>query len=116
MKTSITNIKFFVLKGPQEKRPHWVSNFIVPNANELLVILKTNEGVEGFGLATSYTDISPIVHVIQSGIPERILGSNPLEPERLYQSLFDLTASRLAHEKGWSREALIRISAAVDIA
>jgi D-galactarolactone cycloisomerase len=116
MKTSISNIEFFVLKGPQEKRPHWVSNFIVPNANELLVRLKTNEGVEGFGLATSYTDISPIVHVIQSGIPERILGSNPLEPERLYQSLFDLTASRLAHEKGWSRESLIRISAALDIA
>ena len=116
MKTSITNIKFFVLKGPQEKRPHWVSNFIVPNANELLVRLKTNEGVEGFGLATSYTDISPIVQVIQSGFVERIAGCNPLEPERLYQSLFDLTASRLAHEKGWSREALIRISAAVDIA
>jgi D-galactarolactone cycloisomerase len=93
-----------------------VSNFIVPNANELLVILETNQGVEGFGLATSYTDMSPIVHVIESGISEKILGCNPLEPEMLYQSLFNLTASRLAYEKGWSREALIRVSAAVDIA
>ena len=53
MKTSITNIDFFILKGPKEQCPHWVSNFIVPNANELLVILETNQGVEGFGLATS---------------------------------------------------------------
>ena len=116
MKTIITNIKVYILKGPKEKRPHWVSNFIVPNANELLVILETNQGVEGFGLATSYTDMSPIVHVIESGISEKILGCNPLEPEMLYQSLFNLTASRLAYEKGWSREALIRVSAAVDIA
>ena len=116
MKTIITNIKVYILIGPKEKRPHWVSNFIVPNANELLVILETNQGVEGFGLATSYTDMSPIVHVIESGISEKILGCNPLEPEMLYQSLFNLTASRLAYEKGWSREALIRVSAAVDIA
>ena len=80
------------------------------------MILETNQGVEGFGLATSYTDMSPIVHVIESGISEKILGCNPLEPEMLYQSLFNLTASRLAYEKGWSREALIRVSAAVDIA
>ena len=53
MKTIITNIKVYILSGPKEKRPHWVSNFIVPNANELLVILETNQGVEGFGLATS---------------------------------------------------------------
>ena len=116
MKTIITDIEVFVLKGPEEERPHWVSNCIVPNANELLVILKTNEGLDGFGLATSYTDLSPIIHVMQSGITDRIIGCNPLEPEKIYKNLFDLTASRVAHEKGWSREALIRISAAVDIA
>ena len=53
MKTIITNIKVYILKGHEEKRPHWVSNLIVPNANELLVIPETNQGVEGFGLATS---------------------------------------------------------------
>ena len=77
MKTIITNIKVYILKGPKEKRPHWVSNFIVPNANELLVILETNQGVEGFGLATSYTYMSPIVYVIESGISEKTLGCNP---------------------------------------
>ena len=116
METIVTDIEVFTLKGPEEERPHWVSNFIVPNANELLVILKTNEGLDGFGLATSYTELSPIIHVMQSGIIDRIIGCNALEPEKIYKILLDLTASRVAHEKGWSSEALIRISAAVDIA
>ena len=56
------------------------------------------------------------IYVFRSGIGELIIGSDPLAPERLYQKLFALTSQRLAHEKGWSREALVRISAAVDIA
>ena len=43
-------------------------------------------------------------------------GEDPLAPERLYEKLFSLTSQRLAHEKGWGREALVRISSAVDIA
>jgi D-galactarolactone cycloisomerase len=34
----------------------------------------------------------------------------------LYEKLFGLTATRLAAENGWAREALIRISSAVDLA
>ncbi|MBT7353035.1 MAG: mandelate racemase/muconate lactonizing enzyme family protein, partial [Acidiferrobacteraceae bacterium] len=41
---------------------------------------------------------------------------DPLAPERVYEKLFSLTAKRLAHEKGWSRDALLKISAAVDLA
>ena len=36
--------------------------------------------------------------------------------EKLYQKMFRLTANKLASEKGWSREAMIRLSAAVDLA
>jgi len=46
----------------------------------------------------------------------KIVGADPLAPERLYQKLFALTSQRLAHEKRWAREALIRIAAAVDLA
>ena len=45
-----------------------------------------------------------------------VVGADPLAPERLYRKLFGLTWQRLAFEKGWAREALVRISAAVDIA
>lgn len=112
----ITEIQAFLLRGPEVERPHWVSHFIVPTANELLVRLRTDEGIEGFGLATSYTNADPIVHAMKSGIADRIIGANPLAPERIYEDLFALTSHRTAHEKGWGREALIRISSAIDVA
>ena len=116
MTTKITNIDVYVLRGPKDERPHWVSNFTVPTANEVLVCLHTNDGIEGFGLATSYTNAEPILDVFRSGITDRIIGACPLAPERIYKDLFSLTSHRLAHEKGWSREALVRISAAIDVA
>ena len=112
----IRSIEVFVLCAADSERPHWVSNFIVPRANEILVRLKTDSGIEGFGMATSYTSVEPIVEAFRGGIAEVVLGSDALAPERLYQKLFDLTSQRVAHERGWGRESLIRISSAVDIA
>ncbi len=112
----ITGLDVHILRAPDTGRPHWVSHFIVPKANEILVRLRTDQGVEGIGLATSYTPIEAAIHVFRSGIGELIVGADPLAPEQLYQQLFSLTWKRKAHEKGWSREALVRISAALDIA
>ena len=112
----ITRVEVFALKAPAPQRPHWTSHFIVPTANEILVRLYTDEGIDGFGLATSYTPIEYAVKAWQSGLAEQIVGEDPLAPERLYQKLFSLTTSKAANERGWSREALIRMSAAVDIA
>ncbi|MGW8206524.1 MAG: mandelate racemase/muconate lactonizing enzyme family protein [Hyphomicrobiaceae bacterium] len=112
----ITKLEVHILRAPDESRPHWVSHFKVPKANEILVRMQTDEGVEGIGIATSYTPIEAAIHAIRTGIGELIVGADPLAPERLYEKLFALTSQRLAHEKGWSREAIIRISAAVDIA
>ena len=116
MSSLIKEIEFSILTAPDEKRPHWVSLFKVPSANELLVRMKTDDGIEGFGLATSYTDITPLVNVVKGGFGDEILGMNALSPERLYKKLFDFTFSRKAAENSWGREALIRISSAVDIA
>lgn len=112
----ITRLDVYILRAPDTGRPHWVSHFIVPKANEILVRMYTDAGVEGIGIATSYTPIEAAIHAFRSGIAEQIVGADPLAPERLYQKLFALTSQRLAFEKGWSREALVRISAAVDIA
>lgn len=112
----ITKIEVFTLRDKSDRKPHWVSHFIVPHANEILVRLYTDEGIDGFGLATSYTSTEPMVQAFKSGLAELIVGADPLAPEQIYQKLFSLTWQRLAHEKGWSREALVRISAAVDIA
>jgi L-alanine-DL-glutamate epimerase-like enolase superfamily enzyme len=112
----ITGLKAYILRAPDDGRPHWVSHFVVPKANEILVRVQTDEGIEGVGIATSYTPIEAAIKAIRGGLGELIVGADPLAPERLYQKLFGLTWQRLSFEKGWSREALIRVSAAVDIA
>ena len=91
MTIKITAIEVFFLRGPNERRPHWVSHFIVPTANEILVRLRTNEDVTGFGLATSYTDTAPILNIFRNGLEEHIIGANPLMPERIYKNLFSLS-------------------------
>jgi D-galactarolactone cycloisomerase len=112
----ITRLQIYILRAPDKGRPHWVSHFIVPKANEILVRAQTDEGIEGIGIATSYTPIEAAIHAFRSGIAEQIIGADPLAPERLYRKLFALTWNRLSAEKGWSREAIVRISAAVDLA
>lgn len=112
----ITRLEVYILRAPDTGRPHWVSHFIVPKANEILVRMHTDEGIEGIGIATSYTPIEAAIKAFNTGIADLVIGADPLAPERLYQKLFALTSQRLAFEKGWSREAIIRISAAVDIA
>jgi len=112
----ITKLDVYILRAPDTGRPHWVSHFVVPKANEILVRMHTDQGVQGIGIATSYTPIEAAVKAIRSGIADLVVGEDPLAPERLYQKLFALTSQRIAFEKGWSREAIVRISAAVDIA
>src|SRR3954466_2984322 len=112
----ITSLQAHVLRAPDSGRPHWVSHFVVPKANEILVRLRTDEGIEGIGIATSYTPIEAAIHALKTGIADLVVGADALAPERLYQKLFALTWQRLAHEKKWTREAIVRISAAVDIA
>ncbi|HEY2227734.1 MAG TPA: hypothetical protein VGI22_08345 [Xanthobacteraceae bacterium] len=116
MAPKIAGLEVFVLRASNDHRPHWVSHFMVPRASEILVRMRTSEGVEEFGLATSYTALEQIVEAFRSGIGEHILGMDPLAPERLHQKLLALTSQRLAHEQGWDRESLVRIAAAVDIA
>jgi D-galactarolactone cycloisomerase len=112
----IIRMEVHTLRDPGQGKAHWVSHFKVPHANEVLIKLVTDEGIEGFGLATSYTTTDPMVHVLTSGLADFIVGADPLAPEQLYQRLFSLTWQRLSAEKAWTREALVRISAAVDIA
>jgi L-alanine-DL-glutamate epimerase-like enolase superfamily enzyme len=112
----ITGLEIFILRAPDTGRPHWVSHFVVPRANEILVRIHTDQGPTGIGIATSYTPIEAAIHAVRTGIAELVIGEDPLAPERVYQKLFGLTWQRMAFERGWSREAVIRISAAVDIA
>ncbi len=112
----IDSIEIYTLSNPDDVKPHWVSHFIVPTANELLIKIKNKDGNSGFGLATSYTDISPLIKPFSNGLSDFIIGEDPFCPEKIYQKIFKLADTRISNEKGWSKEAIIRISAALDIA
>jgi hypothetical protein len=53
---------------------------------------------------------------MRSGLPDLLMCMDPTAPERIQEELVGLTSTRTASEKGWGRENLVRISAAVDIA
>ncbi|MDX1512793.1 MAG: mandelate racemase/muconate lactonizing enzyme family protein [Gammaproteobacteria bacterium] len=112
----ITEVEVFLLTAPDEERPHWVSHFVVPTANDMLVRLRTDTGLDGFGLASSNAHLDAAARMFGDGYADLIVGADALAPERLYETLFSLTWQRRAHEKGWSRASLVLASAAVDIA
>ena len=85
----ITGLHVYILRAPDTGRPHWVSHFIVPKANEILVRMQTDEGIEGIGIATSYTPIEAAIHAFRGGIGELIVGADPLAPERVLGELVE---------------------------
>ena len=118
---TISGIEVHALRGPKVDRPHWTSHFPVPTGNEIYVKLiasgRFEKKFEGIGFATSYTNLDPLIKPWQSRYFEDfILGSDALAPAALYHKLFNLTTDKVLFQRGWSREALIRLSAAVDIA
>ena len=104
MKQVIEHVEALVLKGPNESRPHWVSHFIVPTANELLIRIKTKDGIEGFGMSTVYADINPVVDAIKSGFFDLVIGMDATAPEKNYKKIFDLTANKLSFQKKWVKK------------
>jgi len=112
----ITAIEVYILGGPGEERPHWVSHFPVPAANELLVVLHTEDGLTGFGLGSSNGPLEQTAQMFTDGLQDFVVGADALAPERLYQELIAITWQRIAAEKGWSKAQLVLAAAAVDIA
>ena len=113
----ITDLEIYILGGPaEEDRPHWVSHFPVPAANELLVVLHTDTGISGFGLGSSNGSLEQTAQMFNQGLKDLIIGSDALAPERLYERLFSLSWQKVAAEKGWTKPQLVLASAAVDIA
>ncbi|MCY3825390.1 MAG: mandelate racemase/muconate lactonizing enzyme family protein [Nitrospinae bacterium] len=112
----ITDVEAYMLTGPPEERGHWVSHYPVHQANELLIRLKTDEGLEGFGLGSSRLLIKGAAEMFNEGLKELIIGEDALAPERLYEKVFSITHQKLAFVKDWSRNGLLITSAALDLA
>jgi len=112
----ITEVEVYILGGPRDERPHWVSHFPVPAANELLVVLHTDAGISGFGLGSSNASLEQAAAMFGDGLRDMIVGADALSPECLYEKLTALTWHRVCAEKGWRKADIVLASAAVDIA
>ncbi len=112
----ITDVEAYMLTGPPEERGHWVSHYPVHQANELLIRLKTDDGLEGFGLGSSRLLIKGAAEMFNEGLKELIIGEDALAPERLYEKIFSITHQKIAFLKEWSRNGLLITSAAIDLA
>ena len=112
----ITDVEAYMLTGPPEERGHWVSHYPVHQANELLIRLKTDDGLEGFGLGSSRLLIKGAAEMFNEGLKEIIIGEDALAPERLYEKIFSITHQKIAFLKEWSRNGLLITSAAIDLA
>ena len=108
----IKSLEVYLLGGPQEDRPHWVSHLPVPAANELLVVLHTDSRLSGFGLASSNGSLEQTAAMFSDGLQDIIVGADALSPERLYNELFALTWQSIVAEKGWSKAQIVLASAA----
>ena len=71
----ITKLEIHILRAPDTGRPHWVSNFIVPRANEILVRMHTDEGIVGLG-ETFYGPAAAEAHIHQVIAPY-LIGKDP---------------------------------------
>ena len=112
----ITDVEAYMLTGPPEERGHWVSHYPVHQANELLIRLKTDDGLEGFGLGSSRLLIKGAAEMFNEGLKEIIIGEDALAPERLYEKIFSITHQKIAFLKEWSRNGLLITGAAIDLA
>ncbi len=112
----ITDVEIYILRAPEPARAHWVSHFVVPTANDLLVRLRTEDGLQGFGLGSSNTSVEASAMLFSQGLTDELIGEDALAPERIYQKVFALTHSREAFERGYTKDALVLAGAALDIA
>ena len=76
----ITDVEAYMLTGPPEERGHWVSHYPVHQANELLIRLKTDEGLEGFGLGSSRLLIKGAAEMFNEGLKESSSAKTPSHP------------------------------------
>lgn len=82
-----------------------------PKAQRVIVYVHTDQGVTGIGEGREPAPIA-----LKAGFGELLIGEDPCEIGRLWQKLFDATASREPALKGWTRESMLAALAAIDAA
>lgn len=92
VRMKIAAVETFVVKMPLA-RTFWMSHRPITSANEIVVRMRTDEGLVGTGAAHG----SPVDHIgdlLQTSLAPLVVGEDPRNIERLWQKIFAVTYSR----------------------
>jgi D-galactarolactone cycloisomerase len=111
----ITNVETFLLKAPLGKERFYWSQRDCPERKSLLVRIRTDSGLEGWGECGQYGPGEPPAAFVNSVLAPRLIGQNPLDSGVLWDLMFNTV--RDFARKGAGIEAISGIDVALwDIA
>lgn len=106
----IESIETFVLRVPLVEERFFSSQCAFPARNSLLVCVRTDTGITGWGEGGQYGPPEPVAACINTVLAPLILGRDPKQPRRIWEELY--AATRDFGQKGTYIEAI----SAIDIA
>jgi L-alanine-DL-glutamate epimerase-like enolase superfamily enzyme len=86
-------------------RTYYTSNRPIERASQIMVKVTTEGGVIGWGESHG-SPLRQVAAIIHDELAPLVIGENPLEPERLWQKLFDRTTARRGSKAEFSGASL----------
>jgi D-galactarolactone cycloisomerase len=87
----ITEISTHILRVPLGDRTFYSSQAAFPERNSLLVRIRTDDGLEGWGEGGQYGPPSPVAAVIDDVLAPRLIGRTPDQPVRIWEELYSFS-------------------------
>jgi L-alanine-DL-glutamate epimerase-like enolase superfamily enzyme len=120
----IEKISVYIVRAPLG-RAYWMSLEPYSEASEIVIELRTSEGLTGIGEIHG-RPMEKIVEIIRDAFAPLLIGRDPLETEAIYNSLFQCTCTRQGarlnpssgqpHFGGGARPQIMAAIAGIDIA
>jgi L-alanine-DL-glutamate epimerase-like enolase superfamily enzyme len=120
----IEKISVYIVRAPLG-RAYWMSLEPYSEASEIIVELRTSDGLTGIGEIHG-RPMEKIVEILRDGFTPLVIGRDPLETESIYNELFQRTCSRQGarlnsasgqpHFGGGVRPQIMAAIAGIDIA
>ena len=120
----IEKLSVSIVRAPLD-RAYWMSLEPYSEASEIVVELRTSEGLIGIGEIHG-RPLEKIAEILRDGFAPLLIGRDPLQSEAIYHNLFQCTCSRVGarfhaaggqpHFGGGARPQMMAALAGIDIA
>jgi D-galactarolactone cycloisomerase len=107
----IKDVTPFVLRTPEADEPFFSSQMSFASRKALLVRVRTEDGLVGWGEGGQWGPAEPVASAIEHVLAPRIIGADALRPTRIWEELY--AYSRDFGQKGTYVEALSAIDLAL---